>query len=233
MLMDSDKFKRLQRWHSQMVRLHPKAFRDRFGEGIRQTFNDLCRERAKEGKGMAGFALRSFAEMSAAIAREHAAEFAKSVLRRRATLPFKVAILLAAGAALALCMVALPNAVGHEVAGHPPERALLPILLLVCAQILAIPFLAGLRQAFALLTLMDADNLASKSSVEALGRLKYAASAISLTMATGIVALMVLSRGKGEDIAGILAPAALVTIVSGGVATAAALFQRKIRKAVG
>lgn len=230
--MDSDKFKRLQRWHSQLVRLHPKAFRDRFGDGMRQTFNDLCRERAKEGKGMAGFAFWSFAEMAAAIAREHAAEFAKGVLRCRGTLPFKLAILVAAGAALAFCMVALPNAVGHEVAGHPPEKALLPILFLVCAQILAIPFLIGLRQAFALLTLMDTSNLASKSSVEALGRLKCAASAISLAMVAGIVALMILSRGKGEDITGIVAPAALVTIVSGGVATAAALFQRKVRKAI-
>ena len=51
-------------------------------------------------------------------------------------------------------------------------------------------------------------------------------------MVAGIVALMVLSRGKGEDITGIVAPALLITIVSGVVATVAAILQKRVKKAI-
>jgi len=51
-------------------------------------------------------------------------------------------------------------------------------------------------------------------------------------MVAGIVALMVLSRGKGEDITGIVAPALLITIVSGFVAIVAAILQNRVKKAI-
>ena len=51
-------------------------------------------------------------------------------------------------------------------------------------------------------------------------------------MVAGIVALMVLSRGKGEDITGIVAPALLITIVSGVVAIVAAILQKRVKKAI-
>ena len=51
-------------------------------------------------------------------------------------------------------------------------------------------------------------------------------------MVAGIVALMVLSRGKGEDITGIVAPALLITIVSGVIAIVAAILQKRVKKAI-
>ena len=51
-------------------------------------------------------------------------------------------------------------------------------------------------------------------------------------MVAGIVALMVLSRGKGEDITGIVAPALLITIVSAFVAIVAAILQKRVKKAI-
>jgi hypothetical protein len=60
---------------------------------------------------------------------------------------------------------------------------------------------------------------------------KYSAVTISALMVAGIVALMVLSRGKGEDITGIVAPALLITIVSGFVAIVAAILQNRVKKA--
>jgi len=51
-------------------------------------------------------------------------------------------------------------------------------------------------------------------------------------MVAGIVALLVLSRGKGEDITGIVAPALLITIVSGFVAIVAAILQNRVKKAI-
>jgi ABC-type sulfate transport system permease component len=64
-------------------------------------------------------------------------------------------------------------------------------------------------------------------------RVKYSAVTISTLMAAGIVALMILSRGKGEDITGIVAPALLITIVSGFVAIVAAILQKRAEKASG
>ena len=61
---------------------------------------------------------------------------------------------------------------------------------------------------------------------------KYSAITLSALMVAGIVALMVLSRGKGEDITGIVAPALLITIVSGFVAIVAAILQKSVKKAI-
>ena len=69
-------------------------------------------------------------------------------------------------------------------------------------------------------------------SPSTLKRVKYAAITISALMVAGIVALMVLSRGKGEDITGIVAPALLITIVSGFVAIVAAILQNRVKKAI-
>jgi hypothetical protein len=69
-------------------------------------------------------------------------------------------------------------------------------------------------------------------SPSTLKRVKYSAITISALMVAGIVALMVLSRGKGEDITGIVAPALLITIVSGFVAIVAAILQNRVKKAI-
>ena len=69
-------------------------------------------------------------------------------------------------------------------------------------------------------------------SPSTLKRVKDSAITISALMVAGIVALMVLSRGKGEDITGIVAPALLITIVSGFVAIVAAILQKRVKKAI-
>lgn len=55
---------------------------------------------------------------------------------------------------------------------------------------------------------------------------KYTAIALSSLMVAGIVALMVLARGTGEDITGIVSPAALLAIISGAVALAAFISEK-------
>ena len=62
--------------------------------------------------------------------------------------------------------------------------------------------------------------------------IKYAAVTISGLMVAGIVTLMILSRGKGEDITGIVAPALLITFLSSVVAIVAAVFQKRVQKAI-
>lgn len=70
----------------------------------------------------------------------------------------------------------------------------------------------------------------SESPAPGLRRLKYAAIIICILMVAGIVTLMILARGKGEDLAGIVAPALLITVVSGVVAIVATILQKRGRK---
>lgn len=62
--------RRYRNWYAKLLRLYPKPYRVRFGEGIEQTFNDLLRERAEEERGLFGCALWMFVETSAGMIRE-------------------------------------------------------------------------------------------------------------------------------------------------------------------
>lgn len=80
-----------------LLRLYPQAFHQRFGEGMAQTFHDLCRERRAAQRGLFWFALWVFSETSVGIVREnatHMTQLSRTILR--------VAL-----AALALLMVPL------------------------------------------------------------------------------------------------------------------------------
>jgi biotin transporter BioY len=59
---------------------------------------------------------------------------------------------------------------------------------------------------------------------------KYGALGVAVLMLAGIGLLMFLSYGTGEDITGIVAPALLLTIVSGIVAVVAAVSQRRAQR---
>ena len=76
------------------------------------------------------------------------------------------------------------------------------------------------------------NSASSESSAGSLRRLKYCAITIGASMAAGIVVLMVLARGKGEDITGVVAPALLVTIISGVVAITAAILQKRAQRVI-
>lgn len=59
---------------------------------------------------------------------------------------------------------------------------------------------------------------------------KYAALAVGALMVAGIVTLMVLARGTGEDITGIVAPALLVTFASIVVVIVAMVRERREKR---
>ena len=139
-------------WYAKLVRLYPKAHRDRFAEEMQQTFHDLCRERVQAGRGLFGFALWIFGETSAGIIRENATNIMRCSMKQ--------------------------------------------------------------------------------DSATFLKFLKHSGIAVSTVMLAGIVALMILSRGKGEDITGIVAPALLLTMISSIVAIVAAVLQKRARQAI-
>jgi hypothetical protein len=76
--------RRYQAWYTMLLRLYPTPFRERFGEGMAQTFHDLCREHADTRRGLFGFALWTFSETFVGIVRENITrmnEVTKTMLR--------------------------------------------------------------------------------------------------------------------------------------------------------
>jgi hypothetical protein len=62
--------RRYRALYSMLLRLYPRLFHDRFGEGMAQTFHDLCRERRNAGRRLFGFAVGVYFETSVGIVRE-------------------------------------------------------------------------------------------------------------------------------------------------------------------
>ena len=76
--------RRYRAWYAMLLRMYPRPFRERFGEGMAQTFHDLCRERRDARLGLHGLALWIFFETSVAIIREnttHMSQLGKATLR--------------------------------------------------------------------------------------------------------------------------------------------------------
>jgi len=76
--------RRYRTWYAMLLRLYPRPFRAQFGEGMEQTFHDLCREHADARRGLFGFALWIFSETLVGIVREHIThmnQLAKTMLR--------------------------------------------------------------------------------------------------------------------------------------------------------
>ncbi len=76
--------RRYRMWYAMLLRLYPSPFRERFGEGMAQTFHDLCREYGDTRRGLFGLALWIFFETSVGIVREninHMSQLGKTMLR--------------------------------------------------------------------------------------------------------------------------------------------------------
>jgi hypothetical protein len=55
--MTADALRRYRRAYRMLLRSYPKPYRERFAEGMEQTFQDLLRERAEKGKSLSDCAL--------------------------------------------------------------------------------------------------------------------------------------------------------------------------------
>ena len=205
--------RRYRNCYAKLLRLYPKPYRERFGEAMEQTFSDLCRERVKAERGLFGFALWIFLETSAGILRENATIVMRCCVNRGSTMFLRVVISLIAIAALSVCIFPLPRMVAQE-AAKTPDTAYLVYLFLMGAYVTAVLFFVAVYQAFKLLTYVDGNKAFSEISVKALRHIKHSAITISLLTVAGIAAVMVLSVGKGEDIAGIVAAGLMMTFVS-------------------
>jgi hypothetical protein len=80
----NDAVRRFMKWYAMLLRLYPRSYRERFGEGMAQTFHDLCRECRDPKRGLFVFVLWIFFETSVGIAREritHMSQLVKTMLR--------------------------------------------------------------------------------------------------------------------------------------------------------
>jgi len=76
--------RRYRAWYAMLLRRYPRPFRERFGEGMAQTFHDLCQERKGASRGLFEFALWIFWETFAGIVKENTTrmpQLAKTMLR--------------------------------------------------------------------------------------------------------------------------------------------------------
>jgi hypothetical protein len=70
-MADKHAIARYRRWYRKLLRFYSRSYRERFAESMEQTFNDLCRERARAGERILGFVFWIFVETSAGIVREN------------------------------------------------------------------------------------------------------------------------------------------------------------------
>jgi hypothetical protein len=76
--------RRYRTWYAVLLRLYPRAYRKRFGDGMAQTFDDLCREYRDAGRGLFGLVLWVFCETLVEIVKENMMrmnELGKTMLR--------------------------------------------------------------------------------------------------------------------------------------------------------
>ena len=223
--------RRYRNWYSKLLRLYPKAYRERFGEGMEQTFNDLCQERVRAGRGLFRLALWVFVETVAAIIRENATIVMRCIMDRGSTIFLRLVISLIAIAALAVCVFPLPRMIAQE-AAKTPDTAWQIYLFLIGAYIQAALFLFALYQAFKLLNYIDGNKAFSELSVRALRHIKHSALTIGLLMVAGIAWVMALSAGTGDDSAGPVMIGFIGTFASSVVAAVATVLQTQVQRAI-
>jgi di/tricarboxylate transporter len=101
---------------------------------------------------------------------------------------------------------------------------------LAYAYVASIAFFVALFQAFSVLGYMRQNKVSSIESVKALRTIKHCAAVLIAMIGTAVAYLFVAVRGK-DDIAGGVAIGLLLIFVSVLMATAAATFERRLRKA--
>jgi hypothetical protein len=68
--------------YRRLLGLYPRCFRERFGESMVQTFDDLRRERRAAGSSMLGFTVWTFLETTLGVVRENVAALSRAKLAR-------------------------------------------------------------------------------------------------------------------------------------------------------
>lgn len=201
-------------------------------ERSKQKFNSLRSKAVREGRSWRPWSCGSIGVRAFSAAGSQNATFMiTGIIHRGPTLFLRLVIVLIAVAALAICIFPLPRMIAKE-AAKTPDTAWQIYLFMAGAYVQTAFFLVALYQAFRLLNLVDAHRTFSEASVRALGHIKRSAISIGALMATGVLWVMFLSAGSGDDSAGPVMIGFVGTFVSSVVAAAIAVVQTQVRKAI-
>lgn len=87
--------KTAQTLYKNLLSLYPKAFRDRLGESMEQTFNDCCNEwKQRTEQGFSGFVLWMFVETSIGIIKERVLVITKGDAMKTISMDLKLAAII-------------------------------------------------------------------------------------------------------------------------------------------
>ena len=101
--------------YKKLLRLYPRAFRERLGEPMEQTFNDLCRERKQQAEyNSAGFVVWIFIETALGIIREHVLSITEgATMKNTLAIPRSAALISSILLAVAFIVAPLIYLVGN------------------------------------------------------------------------------------------------------------------------
>ena len=150
-------------------------------------------------------------------------------MRRRAALLFQAVIVLIGIGTLALILWE------PQLEGRNAHATFFEIYFndpfLAYAYFASINFFVALYQAFKLMGYLGRNELLSQRSVKALRTIKYCSLALVAFIMGAEAYLFIVQRGK-DDIAGGVAVSLFLLLIAVGMATAAAVFERRLRLAV-
>jgi hypothetical protein len=146
-------------------------------------------------------------------------------MKRSATLFLKVAILLIAVGTLA-GMIRFPQTEGR--AANLDLISIYKDPFIIYLYIASIPFFFGLRQAFKFLNFIDANKAFSQGAVNTLRNIKFAS--LSLIVFIVLALFYIRFAANGDDPAGPTALGILMSSAAAVIATAAAVFQKRLQK---
>ncbi|MBM7693862.1 hypothetical protein JOC77_003306 [Peribacillus deserti] len=152
-------------------------------------------------------------------------------MKPSSTLFLKIVVFIIGTPVLALCILWLPEIAARDAASHP-ETAYLQYLFLIGAYITATPFFIALYQTLKLLSYIDQNKAFSVLSVRALKYIKYCGISIITLIVAGLIFVVILIKGEGEDITGFISLGAMLTFASMVIAIFAAVLQRLLQEAI-
>ena len=134
---------RYRRWYRKLLRCYSKPHRERFGDSMEQTFNDLCRERAAAGKGLFGFVLWMFVETCLGMIRQNATTWKRFTMSQDSATFFRIVkygaialgVLMLAGIAT---LMFLARGTGEDITGIVAPALLITFVSVVVATITSI-----------------------------------------------------------------------------------------------
>jgi hypothetical protein len=154
-------------------------------------------------------------------------------MKREPTLFLKGVVLLTGLAALAVCLIFVPEIVREDAVEHP-ETAWIGIPFMIGAYSLAVPFFIALHQVFKLVKLSETNRIFTAAAVKALHVIKVCAAIDAVLLVAGMAFGLVILRtiGEGEDAAGPAAIGIFLTFMTTVVATFVAVLQKLLQNAV-